>query len=294
MTQVAVRDSVAMFLKDVEMYPLLSRQEEYKLAVKHFEKNDLEAARTLVVSNLRFVVKIANEYIAYGFPLSDLIQEGTIGLMEAVRRFNPHKGYRLISYAVWWIKARINNFIMHSWSLVKIGTTQAQRKLFQKIGAAKRRLNIGKDKLESGDLKVIADSMGVTEKDVLNMEMRLASRDFSLDSNIADGESLTYIDSLPDYRENQQEIVEQREVEELTSEGLKQGLEVLSAKQRYVIEERFISNPPKKLRELAEEMGLSKERIRQIEAEALQKIRSVIEDRNFKINSIDTLGEIES
>lgn len=183
---------------------------------------------------------------------------------------------------------------MHSWSLVKIGTTQAQRKLFQKIGAAKRRLNIGKDKLESGDLKVIADSMGVTEKDVLNMEMRLASRDFSLDSNIADGESLTYIDSLPDYRENQQEIVEQREVEELTSEGLKQGLEVLSAKQRYVIEERFISNPPKKLRELAEEMGLSKERIRQIEAEALQKIRSVIEDRNFKINSIDTLGEIES
>ncbi|HEX9665489.1 MAG TPA: RNA polymerase factor sigma-32 [Thermodesulfobacteriota bacterium] len=294
MQQIAVRDSVDLFFKEVERYPLLSREEEYRLALKHFENNDIEAAKKLVVSNLRFVIKIANEYVSYGFPVSDLIQEGTVGLMQAVKRFNPHKGYRLISYAVWWIKARIHNFIMSSWSLVKIGTTQAQRKLFQKIGKAKKKLNIEKDKLESEDLKVVADSFGVRENDVLNMEIRLASRDFSLDKNIGDDESLTYIDSLADYRKNQEEIVEQRETNELTYEGLQKGLDKLSEKQRYIIEERFISSPPKKLRELGEELGISKERVRQIETEALNKIRSVIEKQYVNTNSINTFGEIES
>jgi RNA polymerase sigma-32 factor len=294
MQQIAVRDSVDLFLKEVERYPLLSREEEYRLALKHFENNDIEAAKKLVVSNLRFVIKIANEYVSYGFPVSDLIQEGTVGLMQAVKRFNPHKGYRLISYAVWWIKARIHNFIMSSWSLVKIGTTQAQRKLFQKIGKAKKKLNIEKDKLESEDLKVVADSFGVRVNDVLNMEIRLASRDFSLDKNIGDDESLTYIDSLADYRKNQEEIVEQRETNELTYEGLQKGLDKLSEKQRYIIEERFISSPPKKLRELGEELGISKERVRQIETEALNKIRSVIEKQYVNTNSINTFGEIES
>jgi RNA polymerase sigma-32 factor len=294
MQQIAVRDSVDLFLKEVERYPLLSREEEYRLALKHFENNDIEAARKLVVSNLRFVIKIANEYVSYGFPVSDLIQEGTIGLMQAVKRFNPHRGYRLISYAVWWIKARIHNFIMSSWSLVRIGTTQAQRKLFQKIGNAKKKLNIEKDKLESDDLKVVADSFGVKEKDVLNMEIRLASRDFSLDKNIGDDESLTYIDSLPDYRKNQEEIVEQREIDELAYEGLQKGLDRLSEKQRYIIEERFISSPTKKLRELGEELGISKERVRQIETEALNKMRSVIEKQYVKTKSISTLREIES
>lgn len=294
MQQIAVRDSVDLFFKEVERYPLLSREEEYRLALKHFENNDIEAAKKLVVSNLRFVIKIANEYVSYGFPVSDLIQEGTVGLMQAVKRFNPHKGYRLISYAVWWIKARIHNFIMSSWSLVKIGTTQAQRKLFQKIGKAKKKLNIEKDKLESEDLKVVADSFGVRENDVLNMEIRLASRDFSLDKNIGDDETLTYIDSLADYRKNQEEIVEQRETNELTYEGLQKGLDKLSEKQRYIIEERFISSPPKKLRELGEELGISKERVRQIETKALNKIRSVIEKQYVNTNSINTFGEIES
>lgn len=237
-------------------------------------------------------MKIANEYVSYGFPVSDLIQEGTIGLMEAVKRFNPHKGYRLISYAVWWIKAKIHNFIMSSWSLVKIGTTQAQRKLFQKIGNAKKKLNIEKDKLETEDLKIVADSFGVREDDVLTMEMRLASRDFSLDANI-DDESLTYIDSLADFRKNQEEIVEQHQINELTRDGLQKGLDELSKKQRYIIEKRFISSPPKKLRELGEELGISKERVRQIESEALKKIRSVIEGHRVNTNSINTFGEIE-
>ncbi|MGB7292350.1 MAG: RNA polymerase factor sigma-32 [Thermodesulfobacteriota bacterium] len=294
MQQIALRDPVNLFLKEVERYPLLSREEEYQLALKHYENNDIEAAKKLVVSNLRFVIKIANEYISYGFPVSDLIQEGTIGLMQAVKRFNPHKGYRLISYAVWWIKARIHNFIMSSWSLVKIGTTQAQRKLFQKIGNAKKKLNIERDKLGPEDLKSVADSFGVREKDVLTMEIRLASRDFSLDKHVGDDESTTYIDSLPDFRKNQEEIVEQREADELTYEGLQQGLDKLSEKQRYVIEGRFISSPAKKLRELGEELGISKERVRQIEREALNKIRSVIEKQYVNTNSINTFREIES
>ena len=294
MQQIAVRDSVNLFLKEVERYPLLSREEEYQLAREHYENNDIAAARKLVVSNLRFVIKIANEYVSYGFPVSDLIQEGTIGLMHAVKRFNPHKGYRLISYAVWWIKARIHNFIMSSWSLVKIGTTQAQRKLFQRIGKAKKKLNIEKDKLGPEDLKSLADSFGVREKDVLTMETRLASRDFSLDKHVSDDEASTYIDSLPDFRKNQEEIVEEREADELTYKGLQQGLDNLSEKQRYVIEGRFISSPPKKLRELGEELGISKERVRQIEREALGEIRTVIEKQFIKTKSINTFREIES
>ena len=294
MQQIAVRDSVNLFLNQVERYPLLSRKEEYQLALKHYEEGDIEAARRLVVSNLRFVVKIANEYISYGFPVSDLIQEGTVGLMQAVKRFNPHKGYRLISYAVWWIKARIHNFIMSSWSLVKIGTTQAQRKLFQKIGKAKKKLNIEKDKLGPEDLKSVADSFGVREKDVLTMEIRLASRDFSLDKHIGDDESSAYIDSLPDFRQNQEEILEQREADELTYAGLQQGLDKLSEKQRYIIEGRFFSSPPKKLRELGKELRISNERVRQIEKEALNKIRSVIEKRYIVTNPINSFREIES
>ncbi|MEM7009713.1 MAG: sigma-70 family RNA polymerase sigma factor, partial [Thermodesulfobacteriota bacterium] len=142
MNAIAVREPLNIFLKEIDKYPVLSKEEEYELAVDYYETKDLEAANTLVVSNLRFVVKIAREYLSYGFPLSDLVQEGTMGLMKAVKKFDPYKGYRLISYAVWWIRASIQNHIMKFWSQVKIGTTQAQRKLFHKIGKAKKELNI--------------------------------------------------------------------------------------------------------------------------------------------------------
>src|SRR3989337_1184720 len=205
MRELAVRDPLNVFLKEIETYPLLSREEERKLALKYREERDFESAKKLVVSNLRFVVKIASEYISYGFPLLDLIQEGTIGLMNAVKKFNPYKGYRLISYAVWWIKARIQSYIMKSWSLVKIGTTQAQRKLFQSIGKAKRELSISHDELTNEDLKNIADFFDVREKDVLGMEMRMAGRDFSLNMASSGDESITYLDSIPDSRENQED-----------------------------------------------------------------------------------------
>lgn len=279
MREIAVRDPLTVFISEIERYPVLSREEEKALAVRYYEHKDFEAARRLVVSNLRFVVKIASEYVTYGFPLLDLIQEGAIGLMEAVRRFNPYKGYRLISYAVWWIRARIHDFIMRSWSLVKIGTTQAERKLFQKLGRGKRQLKIVDGEISDEDLKRIADLFGVKEEDVLTMEMRMASRDFSLDEASNDDETLTYLDSISDHRPNHEDLIESLEMSELAEEGLQKGLKQLSPRERYVIEKRYLGTPSAKLRELSDELEISKERVRQIESQALKKLRRAVEDR---------------
>lgn len=287
MGRIISRDPLKIFIRDIEKYSVLSREEEYELAVRYCKEGDLEAAKRLVVSNLRFVTKIASEYASYGFPLLDLIQEGTIGLMRAIKKFNPDRGYRLISYAVWWIRARIHNFIMKSWSLVKIGTTQAQRKLFQKLSRAKKQLNIPGDDLSKENLKRVADLFDVKEKDVLGMEMRMAGRDFSLDAASRDDETIAYLDSIPDDYPNQEEIIESVETNELTQEGLRDGLLILSPKEQYVIEKRYLASPPFKLRELGNELRVSKERVRQIEVQALKKLRAAIENRVNRGYAID-------
>ena len=261
-------------MKEVENYPLLSKQEEYETAVNYHENGDLEAANKLVLSNLRFVMKIAGEYKSYGFPLMDLIQEGTIGLMHAVKKFDPYKGYRLISYAVWWIKARIHGHIMKFWSSVKIGTTQAQRKLFQKLGSAKRKLNISSSKLNEEEIKKVAAHFGVKEKEVIEMELRHASRDFSLDQNVkGDDGSMNYIDILPDKGINQEQLVENMEYNNIAHEELRKGMDNLNEREKKVINERFYLDNPRKLHEIGEELGVSKERVRQIEKSALTKLQ---------------------
>ena len=179
-TAVATCDSLSVFMREMEKHPLLSKEEEYALAVRYYENKDLEAANKLVVSNLRFVVKIASEYASYGFPMMDLVQEGSIGLMRAVKKFDPYKGYRLISYAVWWIRVRIQNHIMKFWSNVKIGTTQSQRKLFQRIEGAKRRLGITAARMEDDDISRLADHFGVNEEEISRMQTRVSGRDLSL------------------------------------------------------------------------------------------------------------------
>lgn len=278
MKALAVREPLGIFLKEIDKYPVLSKEEEHKLAVRYYEDNDdLEAANLLVVSNLRFVVKIASEYISYGFPLTDLIQEGTIGLMKAVKKFNPYKGYRLISYAVWWIRAKIQNHIMKFWSHVKIGTTQAQRKLFHKIGRAKKQLNINNEEMTETDVRKVAESFGVKDKDVIDMEIRMASRDYSLDSASTEDNSITYLDALSDDGSSQEELIESIEDRELAREGLKSGLKKLSPREKRIIERRYLSKPQSKLRELGDELGISKERVRQIEARALKKLRCEVE-----------------
>jgi RNA polymerase sigma-32 factor len=277
MNAIAVREPMGVFLKEIEKYPVLSRDEEYALAVRYYEDKDLEAANQLVVSNLRFVVKIASEYASYGFPLTDLVQEGTLGLMKAVKKFNPYKGYRLISYAVWWIRAGIQNHIMKFWSQVKIGTTQAERKLFHKIGRAKRELRLDGGTLSEEDAGKVAKLFGVREKDVLDMELRTAARDFSLDSTVTEDNSVTYIDTLAVDSPSQEEIIEGVETNTLAHRGLEEGLTKLSPREKRVIERRYLSTPQGKLRELGDELGISKERVRQIEVQALKKLKGEVE-----------------
>lgn len=274
----AVREPMGIFLREIEKYPVLSREEERALALRYYEDNDLEAANQLVVSNLRFVVKIASEYVSYGFPLTDLVQEGTLGLMKAVKKFNPHKGYRLISYAVWWIRAGIQNHIMKFWSQVKIGTTQTERKLFHKIGRAKRQLHlVDGGALSEEDAVKVAELFGVREKDVMDMELRTAARDFSLDSTVTDDNSITYVDTLAVEGPSQEEVLENIETNVLAHRGLEEGLTKLSPREKRVIESRYLSSPQGKLRELGEELGISKERVRQIEVHALRKLKGEVE-----------------
>ena len=276
MKALALNTPFDMFIREVDNYPLLSKKDEYNLAVKYYENEDLDAANRLVLSNLRFVIKIAGEYKSYGFPLMDLIQEGTIGLMHAIKKFNPYKGYRLISYAVWWIKARIHNHIMKFWSTVKIGTTQAQRKLFQKLSNAKRKLNISSSKLEEEDITKLANHFGVKEKDVVEMELRHASRDFSLDQSIEGDDSVNYVDIIQDDTDNQEAIISEMEFKSLANEGIKKGFEKLTEREKKIINERFYSEEPKKLHVLGEELGISKERVRQIENSALKKLQKSV------------------
>jgi RNA polymerase sigma-32 factor len=230
------------------------------------------------VSNLRFVVKIAREYLSYGFPLSDLVQEGTMGLMKAVKKFDPYKGYRLISYAVWWIRAGIQNHIMKFWSQVKIGTTQAQRKLFHKIGRAKKELNIENSEMTEQEVSKVAKLFGVRDKDVIDMEFRMASRDYSLDAASTEDNTVTYLDTLSDGKATQEEVLQSIETEELSSQGIRAGFEKLSTREQKVIESRYLKSPPEKLRELGDELGISKERVRQIEVQALKKLKGAVEN----------------
>ncbi len=274
-TAVATCDSLSVFMREMEKHPLLSKEEEYALAVRYYENEDLEAANKLVVSNLRFVVRIASEYRSYGFPMMDLVQEGSIGLMRAVQKFNPYKGYRLISYAVWWIRVRIQNHIMKFWSNVKIGTTQSQRKLFQRIEGAKRKLGITAASMEDDDISRLADHFGVKEEEISEMQARASKRDLSLSERPAgDDSSATYGELLPDPSDNQEQMLGELGFDSLARENLREALETLSARQRKVINERYFTESPRKLHEIARDLGVSQERVRQIQAESIGKLRA--------------------
>ena len=279
-TAVATCDSLSVFMREMEKHPLLSKEEEYALAVKYYENEDLEAANKLVVSNLRFVVRIASEYKSYGFPMMDLVQEGSIGLMRAVQKFNPYKGYRLISYAVWWIRVRIQNHIMKFWSNVKIGTTQSQRKLFQRIEGAKRKLGITAASMEDDDISRLADHFGVKEEEISEMQVRASKRDISLSERPAgDDSSATYAELLPDPSDNQEQVLGELGFDSLARENLREALETLSERQKKVVNERYFSEPPRKLHEIARDLGVSQERVRQIQAESIGKLRGYMAEK---------------
>jgi len=265
-------DNLSLYLAEIRRFPVLTAEEEYRLAVRFHEEKDLEAAHTLITSNLRFVVKIANEYRAYGMKMLDLIQEGNVGLMMAVRKFDPYKGFRLISYAVWWIRAYIQNYIISAWSLLKIGTTQAQRKLFFKLNQAK---NTIRNMLGEDDNPAASLALAVKESEVEEMEQRLKG-DYSLDSELVEGEGFTMMEGLADDRLNQEEILAESQEAAIMQREISQALTRLNEKERYVIEHRVTADEPMTLQEIADHFSISRERVRQIEEGALKKMRSFL------------------
>jgi RNA polymerase sigma-32 factor len=263
--------SLENYIQAVNRFPLLSAEEEYDLAKRYHEEDDLEAARKLVLSHLRLVVAIARNYLGYGLPHSDLIQEGNIGLMKAVKRYDPERGVRLVSFAVHWIKAEIHEFILRNWRLVKIATTKAQRKLFFNLRSHKK----GDGALTTSEMEVMAKALNVNREDVREMETRLYGQDVSLEPCVDQEEDsfapIAYL-AAPDSDPSQH--LERSEREHLATRGLAKALEHLDARSRHIIEARWLNEEnPATLHELAAEYGISAERVRQIEAKALQKMK---------------------
>jgi RNA polymerase sigma-32 factor len=270
----SVTSILEIYIAQINRYPILIADEEFRYAVKFKKYNDMEAAEKLVVSNLRFVVKIAHEYRNYGIKLADLIQEGNIGLMHAVKKFDPYKGYRLISYAVWWIRAYIQNFIIKSWSLVKIGTTQAQRKLFFKLGQAKKKLEaLSQKNPEFGE---IAESLGVKETEIEEMDQRLTYRDLSLDSYISGEGETAHIDYLTYKGEDQETSLIRKEEMDIVKRNIAGALTNLNERESYIVRHRIMTDSPKTLQEIGTKYNITRERARQIEKQALKKLRLAI------------------
>ena len=266
-----VKNSMESYLVQINQFPLLTREEEFKIAVKYRKYNDIEAAQQLITSNLRFVVKVAFEYKSYGVKLQDLIQEGNIGLMMAVKKFNPYKGYRFISYAIWWIRAYIQNFIIKTWSLVKIGTTQAQKKLFYKIGKVRKALESGG--ADEKKYERLAKDLDVAKEDIVEMEQRMSSRDLSLDTPFDEGQELTHLELLREDSLNQEEAIAEEEEKKIREREVQNAIKRLNEKEAYVIKNRIMSEEPLTLQEIGDHLKLSRERVRQIESEALKKLR---------------------
>ncbi|MBZ0067775.1 MAG: RNA polymerase sigma factor RpoH [Thiobacillus sp.] len=266
--------SLDSYIQTVNRYPMLSLEDEQRLARAWHDNEDIDAARQLVVSHLRVVVSVARHYLGYGLPHADLIQEGNVGLMKAVKRFDPDRGVRLVSFALHWVRAEIHEYVLKNWRLVKVATTKSQRKLFFNLRSLKQSLNA----LTLKEADTMARELNVSRKDVLEMETRMSGHDISIDPAVDDGEEsyspLTYLAS-PD--ENPAQLLEREQTERVRHEGLSTALENLDERSRHIIKARWLTEgEAATLHELAAEYGVSAERIRQIEARALQKMRAVI------------------
>jgi len=272
-------NDITLYLNEINRYPLLTQEEEHDLAVRLREYGDREAAERLATSNLRFVVKIANEYRNYGFKLMDLVQEGNIGLLMAIKKFDPCKGYRLLTYAVWWIKAYIQEFIIKNWSLVKIGTTQAQKKLFYKLSKAKEMLG------KNDDYEALADNLNVREGDVKEMDLRMSARDFSLDSAVDDEGTATHMDFLPCEKSNQEEIVAEAQEKAVIRKDVEAAVSSMPKRDRFIIEKRLMADEPLTLQEVGDRLGVSRERARQLEARIKKNLKESLCQKQLTWNS---------
>ena len=268
---------IESYLSSVHAIPILTKEQEQELALKLYEEDDLDAARQLVIHHLRFVVHIARSYQGYGLPLGDIIQEGNVGLMKAVDKYDPHRGVKLVSFAVHWIKAEIHEYILKNWRLVKIATTKAQRKLFFNLRGKKKSLEwLTKEEAES-----IASDLNVDVKDVLHMENRLSSNDSSFDAPVQTGndeEVMSPSQYLEDKRYDPEVIVANEQAEQMNRSELVEALKMLDDRSKDILQRRYLSDQKATLHDLADEYEVSAERIRQIENTALKKLKSLMVD----------------
>ena len=266
---------IESYLSSVHAIPILTKEQEQELALKLYEEDDLDAARQLVIHHLRFVVHIARSYQGYGLPLGDIIQEGNVGLMKAVDKYDPHRGVKLVSFAVHWIKAEIHEYILKNWRMVKIATTKAQRKLFFNLRSKKKTL----DWLTHEEAEKIAEDLNVEVKDVLHMENRLTSQDSAFDAPVGsddEGDILSPSQFLEDKSSSPEILVEQQEVAEHNSEELSMALASLDDRSKDIIARRYLADEKETLHDLADEYNVSAERIRQIENGALKKLKAAM------------------
>lgn len=273
----ASESGLSAYMAAIKKFPVLDPQEEYMLARRFSDHGDVDAAHKLVTSHLRLVAKIAMGYRFYGLPVSDLISEGNVGLMRAVKKFEPERGFRLATYAMWWIKAAINEYVLNSWSLVKVGTVAAQKKLFFNLRKLKARLGL----YDEGDIPEdaaakIAKRLDVSTSDVIEMNRRLSRSDASLNQFVAEDGDTERQDLLVDDKPDQETVLADREDRALGNQLLAKALKELTPRERHIIEERRLTDSPRTLEEIGEEYGISRERVRQIENRAFAKLQRAV------------------
>ncbi|MDE2517454.1 MAG: RNA polymerase sigma factor RpoH [Rhodospirillales bacterium] len=274
---VAPEGNLSRYLQEIRKFPMLTAEEELSLSKRWRDEHDTEAAHKLVTSHLRLVAKIAMGYRGYGLPVGELISEGNVGMMQAVKRFDPDRGFRLATYAMWWIRAAIQEYILHSWSLVKMGTTAAQKKLFFNL----RRLKGQMQAIEDGDLQPeqvtkIATTLGVPEQDVVNMNRRLAAPDHSLNAPVRADSEGEWQDWLVDEEESQETALAEREEMSGRKALLSSALKGLNERERHILIERRLKDNPTTLEDLSQQYGISRERVRQIEVRAFEKLQKAM------------------
>ena len=269
--------NLSIYLQEIKKFPILTAEEEYMLAKRYKEHGDTEAAHKLVTSHLRLVAKIAMGYRGYGLPVTDLISEGNVGIMQAVKKFDPERGFRLATYAMWWIRAQIQEYVLHSWSLVKIGTTAAQKKLFFNLKKLKNQLSsIDSGNLSPENAREIASRLNVKEAEVLDMDNRLFSGDQSLNVQVGEEGDTEWQDMLVDSNDTQDNILANSNELSFRKKIFEQALEVLNDREKEIITLRKLKDKPVKLEELSKKFNISRERVRQIEEKAFEKLQKQV------------------
>ncbi|MFC1659443.1 RNA polymerase sigma factor RpoH [Pseudomonadota bacterium] len=278
------KNGLTRYIREINKFPILSKKEELEHARRVYEENNIKSAKILVTSHLRLVVKIAMKFRNYGLPMIDIISEGNIGLMQAIKKFNPNKGFRLSTYAIWWIRAAIQEYVLHSWSLVKIGTTSAQKKLFFNLRKIKARiLNYGEGKLNDEDIRCISKELNVSTKEVVDMETRLSGHDKSLNTKISDDIGSEIIDNLKSKSISQELIIGRKREARKNSAKLNKAIQSLNKREREILTARRIKDNPETLEELSKKYLISRERVRQIENKAIEKIRLEFADPQSEV-----------